>query len=181
MLLIVGEGSAEASLRSQAAALGLGAAVSFCGYCEPDDLPALLAGAHTLVLSSHREVWGLVVNEALAAGLHAVTTSVAGVTRTVRQMAGVFPYDGSLADLRRAMRDSRAAWRGPLAEPEILTCSPARMAKDALDATELAWLTRHIGSGSAGRRNLRSSISWPSALAAGKEGAVEHPNERGGS
>ncbi len=76
-LLVVGSGPEEAGLRSLAASLGL-RHVYFEGFRQPDELPRYYALADVLVLPSDREVWGLVVNEALAAGLYCICSDKVG-------------------------------------------------------------------------------------------------------
>jgi glycosyltransferase involved in cell wall biosynthesis len=164
-LLVVGEGPLEAELRALAQDLGLGPSVQFLGYRDPEALPAVLAGAHSLVLCSEREVWGLVVNEGLAAGLHVVTTLLAGVTRAVQRMPGVFVFDGAAAGLGQAMRASRAAWSGPIENPEILAFTPERMAHEALDAIGLALLSRRFCAARPSRHPLPSAAAPPCAEA----------------
>ncbi len=72
-LEIVGRGSREEELRSRA-----GAHVHFRGAVSRDELPALYASADVFVLPSRSEQWGMVLNEAAAAGLALVATDAAG-------------------------------------------------------------------------------------------------------
>jgi glycosyltransferase involved in cell wall biosynthesis len=75
-LAFVGDGPLETELR--AAARELGEAVVFRGRLEGEQLAAALAAADVLVLPAAREVWGLVVNEALASGLYVVASDEVG-------------------------------------------------------------------------------------------------------
>jgi glycosyltransferase involved in cell wall biosynthesis len=60
--------------------------------------------ADFLLLPTHEDVWGIVVIEAMAAGLPVVTTSVAGASVAVRSaQAGVIVEDTSVATLRNAI------------------------------------------------------------------------------
>jgi len=82
-LALVGSGSRERRLRELADRHGLGSRVAFLGYVEQADLPAYLHAGDALVLPSvstrsFRETWGLVVNEAMNAGLPVVTTTAVG-------------------------------------------------------------------------------------------------------
>ena len=65
-LVLVGGGPMDAALRAEAA--GHGDRVHFAGFQQLDRLPAYYGLAEALVLPSLSEPWGLVVNEALAAG-----------------------------------------------------------------------------------------------------------------
>ena len=69
-----GRGPLEASLKSQAARLGLD--TRFAGH--RDDIPALLAAAAVFVLPSTWEGQPLILQEALRAGVPIVATRVGG-------------------------------------------------------------------------------------------------------
>ena len=79
-LVLSGSGPLEASLRAQVAALGLSARVTFAGFLQYADLPAAYARAGALVLPSWSDQWGLVVNEAMAAGLPVIVSHGCGCT-----------------------------------------------------------------------------------------------------
>lgn len=55
--------------------------VSVEGFIQPADLPGLYAAADVLVLPSRHDGWGLVVNEALGAGLPVVVSDRVGAGR----------------------------------------------------------------------------------------------------
>ncbi len=76
-LVMVGSGEMEQELRSLAKANGL-ASVIFPGFVNQSELPRIYAAADVFVLPSEVEPWGLVVNEAMCAGLPIVTTGVVG-------------------------------------------------------------------------------------------------------
>lgn len=71
-LTIVGEGTERARLERQIGTLGLGGQIELAGHQSPVD--SWLAAADALVLSSDYEGLGIVVIEALAAGLPVVAT-----------------------------------------------------------------------------------------------------------
>jgi len=75
-LVLSGTGPMEADLRAQAA--GLGALVCFPGFLQYNDLPACYGLAGALILPSVSDQWGLVVNEAMAAGLPVLVSSRCG-------------------------------------------------------------------------------------------------------
>lgn len=124
-LLIVGSGS-EKSRLSHLAKESTG--ISFTNYVPTEDLPNLLAWQHTLILASEVEVWGLVVNEALASGLHAVVSENCGVARSVSQMRGVFVAKPDLSDLGDCMVASKNAWTGRIVDPDMLLWTPEAFA-----------------------------------------------------
>ncbi len=77
-LHIVGSGPQEAQLRRLVSHHGLEEHILFHGFRQSEALAPFFAGCDILVMPSHREVWGLVVNEALAAGLFVVAGQNAG-------------------------------------------------------------------------------------------------------
>lgn len=141
-LVIAGEGPEEAALQARARELGVAGRVEFRGYVPYAEVPAVLAEASTLVLPSRSEVYGLVVVEALAAGLQVVVTENSGVFPDVQDLAGVFGADSSAPSLRDAMLLSVAAWSGPIEQPAVLARTPEAMAKDVLRACDVARSSR---------------------------------------
>lgn len=103
--------------------------VTFLENTSNSEVQTIMARHHTLVLASDREVWGLVVNEALASGMHVVVTDNCGVLPSVRGMRGVHVVKKNLTDLNRQMQISREAWTGRIEEPEILQHTPKRFAE----------------------------------------------------
>ena len=76
-LLIAGSGPLEPAVREAAERLGV--ACTHLGFVNQSDIPRVYAAADCLALPSDaRETWGLVVNEALAAGLPCVVSDEAG-------------------------------------------------------------------------------------------------------
>ncbi len=77
-LLYVGAGSQDAALR-QAAAGCAGVDVHFHGFAAQHALPALYQSARLFLFPTHNDVWGIVANEACAAGLPVLVSPHAGV------------------------------------------------------------------------------------------------------
>ena len=75
---IVGFGPEEGRLKALRERLGLGGSVAFVGYKEGVDLAKYYVWADVLLLPSLSEVWGLVVNEALQAGVVPVVSNRVG-------------------------------------------------------------------------------------------------------
>jgi glycosyltransferase involved in cell wall biosynthesis len=149
---LVGNGSEERALRASASRMDN---VEIVGHVEQADLPAQLARSRCLVLPSvstalDREPWGLVVNEAMHAGLPVVATDTVGAA------AGGLVRDGengfvvperdpaALAGaLRRLAGDQQLARRlGERARVDAAGFTHARMADAFSDAVEYATASR---------------------------------------
>ncbi len=76
-LLLVGDGEQRSALEAQAQRAGLDD-VRFVGFRNQTELPRFFALADIFVLPSRHEPWGLVVNEAMAAGRPVITSSDVG-------------------------------------------------------------------------------------------------------
>lgn len=86
---MVGDGPLRAQLESSSPKDGR---VHFLGFRNQTVLPRLMACATVLVVPSSHEAWGLVVNEALAAGLLPVVSDAVGCAPDlVEGMGQVFP------------------------------------------------------------------------------------------
>ena len=81
ILLLAGEGEMGAELIRRRAEVPWGAAIQLLGY--RDDLPRILAAADLFVLPSHREALGIVLLEAMTAGLPVVATRTGGIPEVV--------------------------------------------------------------------------------------------------
>jgi glycosyltransferase involved in cell wall biosynthesis len=76
-LVFVGNGMSRAELETRARGLNSGTVV-FTGFLEKEELADIYARAAALVFPTHSDVWGMVVNEAMACGLPIIASSVAG-------------------------------------------------------------------------------------------------------
>jgi glycosyltransferase involved in cell wall biosynthesis len=111
-LLIIGDGPDRDSIEKRAETL-LGDGVTFTGKLPNDSLPNYYALADIFVLPTHRDTWGLVLNEAMACATPVVTTTAAGA-------AGDLVVDGRTG-LVVPPKDSQALKRAI----EHLATSPA--------------------------------------------------------
>ncbi len=68
-LVMLGDGPLRQEVEELSRALGLGDWVSFAGFQQYDRLPVYYGLAQAFVQASSTDQWGLVVNEAMAAGL----------------------------------------------------------------------------------------------------------------
>lgn len=78
-LLFVGSGSMEPALRLLAAAHADKVDVAFNGFAAQRELPALYQSSKVFLFPTEADVWGVVANEACAAGLPVIVSPHAGV------------------------------------------------------------------------------------------------------
>ncbi|MGH7557123.1 MAG: glycosyltransferase family 4 protein [Gemmatimonadota bacterium] len=111
-LLLVGDGPLEPELRALARAEGVEERVRFLGYRTREAIHALLRHADCYVLSSLHEGLGIVVQEAMDAGLPVVATDNGGQVDLIRSRRNgllVPPGDPvALAEAIRVVRDDPA-------------------------------------------------------------------------
>jgi len=104
-LLFVGDGELRAQLEASARARGLGG-VRFLGFRNQGELPALYELSDVFVLPSVREPWGLVVNEAMAAGKAVIVSDRVGCAPDLVRngVNGVVFPAGDVTALAEALR-----------------------------------------------------------------------------
>lgn len=78
-LLIIGDGSERKNLENLAKSLNLGSNVRFLGSIPNNNIPKYLADADCFCLPSLKEGFGIVILEAMAAGLPVVATKIGGI------------------------------------------------------------------------------------------------------
>jgi 1,2-diacylglycerol 3-alpha-glucosyltransferase len=76
-MVFAGDGASREELAQRAKRISPGV-VCFPGFAQREDLAGLYALSECLVLPTHSDPWGLVVNEAMACGLPIIVSSVAG-------------------------------------------------------------------------------------------------------
>jgi glycosyltransferase involved in cell wall biosynthesis len=139
-LTIVGDGP----LRTEVEKASHGTdAVRLLGRLEGANLAPIYASHDVLVVPSVREVWGLVVNEALAYGLHVVASDQVGSAHDLvnDQIGTLVPADdwaAMLAALKRATHLDNLPSRRRAARETIQRCSAAAFAADLHRAAEIA-------------------------------------------
>jgi glycosyltransferase involved in cell wall biosynthesis len=107
-LLYLGDGPERAPVEARIDALGLTGRVSISGFVNQSALAEWYVASDCLVLASLAETWGLVVNEAMAAGLPVLVSDVAGCAPDlVRDGVNGFTFpagdSAALADRMRAI------------------------------------------------------------------------------
>jgi glycosyltransferase involved in cell wall biosynthesis len=136
-LVFVGDGSDRSELMEQASRIAPGT-IQFPGFVHREGLPEFYAFAEALVVPTHSDTWGLVVNEAMSCGLPVIVTSVAGC----------------VADL---VEDGRNGLVVPSGDPAQLAAAMARVASDPA-------LRMEMGAGSRQRIEAYSPTAWADGL-----------------
>ncbi len=148
-LVLLGDGPSRPALTAQLAALNVTADVFLPGFKQYAELPAYYGLAGAFVHASTTEPWGLVVNEAMAAGLPVLVSERCGCAR----------------DLVAAGENG---WTFRPDDPAVLAALLQRTA--GLDPSTLAAM------GEAGRRRVEG---WsPERFAANLQRAVEAAREQ---
>ncbi|HJP70230.1 MAG TPA: glycosyltransferase [Candidatus Limnocylindria bacterium] len=138
-LLVIGGGPSEAALRQRAERPDLAGRVAFTGALPHPDALARLKGADLFAFASRTETQGLVLAEALAAGLPAVAVEGPGVADSIRD--GV---DGIIvpAEPQASRADRLGATLATLVHDRD---ARARMAADAAEGAQRFDIGRRIG------------------------------------
>jgi glycosyltransferase involved in cell wall biosynthesis len=135
-LTIAGDGPLARDLKNLAASLGIAESVTFAGYRTDEEVAKLYATSNTFILASTNEVWGIVVNEALASGIHVVVSDKCGVAEFAKYMKGTFICYTDQKSLQEAMSSSSREWNGYIQEPEILKFTPEKFADRVVEIIE---------------------------------------------
>ena len=77
-LLVVGEGEDGPAMRERLERLGVSERVVFTGFADANTIATCFGMADLFVLASRQEIWGMVINEALASGVPVLATDVCG-------------------------------------------------------------------------------------------------------
>jgi glycosyltransferase involved in cell wall biosynthesis len=103
-LLLVGDGPLEGELRTLVAEIGVADRVTFLGYRSTEEVHGWLRRADCYVLSSLHEGLGIVVQEAMYAGLPIVATDEGGQVDLIRpERNGLLVKPGSAEQLAAAV------------------------------------------------------------------------------
>lgn len=155
LLLVAGEGPALQRLQEHARHLGISDAVRFVGYLDrTHELPDCYAAADLFVFASHTETQGLVLLEAMAAGLPVVALAKMGTCDILVETSGAIAPPAELdafsaamvqvasdLALRRRMSEQGKAWAASWSD-EALTARMADLYRQLI------------------HRNTHSEISW---------------------
>jgi glycosyltransferase involved in cell wall biosynthesis len=98
-LRIVGDGALRKSLNRFVIRAGLQEVVEFAGFVEPSDIPAEYAKSGLFVLPSLEDTFGVVVVEAMAAGVPVICSCFAGVSAYLTDGEDAFVVDPNDSEL----------------------------------------------------------------------------------
>lgn len=153
-LVILGDGPLLGQLQHEVHALGLAARVHMPGFVQYDELPDYYGLAHVFLLASTVEPWGLVVNEAMAAGLPVLVSKHCGCTPDLIKdgISGFTfdPYDtDGLARLMVQMGSESCdrAGMGRASQTIINRWTPETFAQGMLKAAEAAMTSPPLTAG----------------------------------
>jgi glycosyltransferase involved in cell wall biosynthesis len=115
-ILFAGAGGEEERLRDAAARNAGSVDAYFHGFALQKELPALYRSARIFLFPTHADVWGVVANEACAAGLPVIVTPYAGVAGELvidGENGYVCTLDAGLwAERAAALLADQARWNG---------------------------------------------------------------------
>ncbi len=144
LLVIAGEGPATADLKAQVKALRLQDSVQFIGYLDrAQELPDCYAAADVFVFASRTETQGLVLLEAMAAGLPVIALSEMGTTDILAPARGAFSPPAepkAFGEVLGHFLNQPSAWRHLREEAPVY----AQEWSDAAMAARLAALYRDM-------------------------------------
>ena len=103
-LVFAGDGPHRAELETLARDIYPGA-VHFPGFVHRDELASYYSLAECLVLPTHSDTWGMVVNEAMACGSPVICTDVAGCAADLVKTNGRLVVPGDVRQLAEAMQE----------------------------------------------------------------------------
>ena len=103
-LVIAGDGKLKQSLIDLAKKLGVSAQVEVPGYLNRDEVKELLDRSNVFVLASRAETFGVVVIEAMARGIPAISSDIDGTREIINSTNGILFEEGSKKGLTQALR-----------------------------------------------------------------------------
>lgn len=106
-LVIVGSGDQQTMIEKEVAQLGVADRVALAGFLNQHAIASAYAQCSALVLTSQRERWGLVANEAMAAGAPVIVARSAGCAEDLVEdgVSGRVVETGDVAQWAAAMAE----------------------------------------------------------------------------
>lgn len=145
-LVILGDGSGRAALEAAIASAGVCSRVLLPGFKDYDSLPTFYGLADGFAHVSLAEQWGLVINEAAAAGLPVVVSKVCGAAVELVEPSsnGILVNPHDVQDMAQALRrimqlsDGERATMGEASRCIIANWGTERFAEGLHNASEAA-------------------------------------------
>lgn len=138
-LLLIGR---EADLANQLASLpgNIRSRISYEGFQAPEALPSFFARADVFVLPSRHDGWGVVVNQALGAGLPVILSDAVGASELISSdREGIVVPAGNIEALTLAL-DSLAS--DPVRRTRMAAAAIARAKSLSPEAAAQSWLEK---------------------------------------
>jgi glycosyltransferase involved in cell wall biosynthesis len=156
-LVFAGDGAQRTELERESAASGISDKVQFLGFVNQSQLPKLYKAADMMVIPSHYEPFGLVVNEAMLCACPVIASDRVGAVRdliTHGETGFVYPAGNTEAlanTLRQALQD-------PIQLSSVIANASARIRSWSPQASAEA-LVGAVESAVNRRRSSRSVVS----------------------
>ncbi len=99
-LLMIGDGPDRKILEKEA-----GDNVAFLGFKQQTELPKYYAQADVFVFPTFQDPWGLVINEALAAGLYVLCSKYAGAAELINENNGLVFSPDNIEELKNILNN----------------------------------------------------------------------------
>lgn len=103
VLHIGGEGKRLEDFKAMAVNLGIADKCIFHGSVDPEDVPAFMAKCNVFILPSRAESFGVVVIEAMAAGLPVIATRCGGPEYLITKETGIVVEKENIRELTNAI------------------------------------------------------------------------------
>jgi glycosyltransferase involved in cell wall biosynthesis len=130
-LVIGGDGKLKDMLIELARRLGISDQVEIPGYLNREEVVAVLDRSNAFVLASRAETFGVVVIEAMARGIPAISSDIDGTREIINSTNGLLFQEGNLQELSKAMRQLVANY--DIYQPsEIIEDVKSRFGPDAV-------------------------------------------------
>lgn len=127
-LYLVGTGSLESRIREEIAKLDLGQYISLTGPVPYEMLPKLYAECDVIIHPSTTEQWGLVINEAMSAGLAVLCSKQTGASKVLVDTDNGIIFDAfSVVSIANAIRDILAMPRSKIDSMRIMSIRKVRL------------------------------------------------------
>ena len=101
VLEIIGDGEERQALEEMVEALNLKEHILFHGFRQKEELPQFLARSNAFLFQTDFDIWGLVLNEAMAAGIPCLSSINAGATEDLIQ-DGITGFKVNFAESKKA-------------------------------------------------------------------------------